>query len=139
MAAWYKDEKIDVVLAPALGGIVLGYEVAKQLGVSRMLFAERVQGRMQLRGLSRGFELRPRERVLIIEDVVCFGDTSCELISLVENSECQVVGIGCIADLRHATKLPCPLRSLTQIQFPVYSADTCPLCDAGVPLTEPDA
>jgi orotate phosphoribosyltransferase len=124
----------DVVMAPALGGIVIGQEVARALGV-RALFAERQDGAMTLR---RGFALAPGERVLVVEDVVTTGGSTRETIDVAIASGGTVVGAASIIDRSGGNQgLAVPYYSLAQLVFPTYQPDSCPLCAAGVPVVKP--
>jgi len=135
LAGFYADAKVDTVVSPAIGGIVIGHEVAKSLGV-RSLFAERVDGAMALR---RGFKLDPGERVLIIEDVVTTGGSVKEVAELVKAAGAELVGFGFIMDRsREPLNLPAPARALLEgREMVTYQPDTCPLCEAGVPIDKP--
>ena len=135
LAEFFKDDKVDVVVSPAIGGIVIGHEVAKALGV-RSLFAERAESGMEFR---RGFRIEPGERVLIIEDVVTTGGSVKEVAKAVTAEGGETVGFGFIMDRsRQPMDLPAPARALLEgRQMQVYQPDTCPLCEAGVPVEKP--
>jgi len=94
IARHFEYNEVEVVLSPAIGGIVVGTEVGRMLG-ARTIFAERKDGKMELR---RGFEIIPGERVLVVEDVVTTGGSTKEVIDLVTNAKGSVVGTGCIVD-----------------------------------------
>ncbi len=128
---------VEVVLSPAVGGIVIGQEVAFFLS-ARAIFAERVEGRMTLR---RGFSLSPGERVLAVEDVVTTGGSVKEVAELAEKAGAVVVGTASLVH-RFAEGAPLPPTShphysLLQIQAPVFPPQKCPLCAQGVPLDKP--
>ena len=89
-----KFTKIDVVLSPAIGGIVVGYEVGRQLGV-KTIFAERVNGDLQLR---RGFEIQSNSNVLVVEDVITTGKSALECLELVNKNKANLLGYCCIID-----------------------------------------
>ena len=127
--------RIDVVIGPALGGIVVAYELARALG-TRGMFAERdTEGKMTLR---RGFDLAPGEQILVAEDVVTTGGSSLEVARLVKERGGVPVGIACIVDRRpEGTVLPLPVIAAVQMQIPVYSPDNCPLCRRGIPYVKP--
>jgi orotate phosphoribosyltransferase len=118
----------DVVVAPAMGGIVVGHEVARGLGV-RSIFTERDGGAMTLR---RGFTLEPGENVVVVEDVVTTGKSTREVIAVVEASGARVVGIASLVD-RSAGKagFEVPFESLMKIAVDAWAAGACPLCAAG--------
>jgi orotate phosphoribosyltransferase len=138
IAAHFRNKSIDVVIAPAIGGIVVGQEVARQLGV-RSIFTERKEDAMQLR---RGFEIKPGERVLVCEDVVTTGGSVIEVIDVVKNYGGILAGVGFIVD-----------RSGGSVRFPVanpsdqiacytteavkYAPDECPLCKSGSTPVKP--
>jgi len=123
-----------VVIGPALGGVVIAYELARVLGV-RGIFAERKEGTMTLR---RGFQIEDGERVLIAEDVVTTGRSSLEVAQVVRTYGAEVVGIACIVDRRvKESVLPFPVVSASRIQIPIYEPVDCPLCRRGIPLVKP--
>jgi orotate phosphoribosyltransferase len=128
IAARWHERDIDVVISPALGGIVIGQEVARALG-ARGLFGEREQGRMTLR---RGFELTPGERVLVVEDVVTTGGSVQEIIRLVHECQATAVGVGVILDRSDGqAHFVVPFQPLATLPVPNYAATLCPLCQQG--------
>jgi len=138
IASQFHAGGIDAVVAPALGGIVVGQEVGRQLNV-RTLFAERGEGVMQLR---RGFEIRQGERVLVCEDVVTTGGSVGEVIAIVNRSGGRVAGVGYIVD-RSGGMVRFPVEA-GGVQYPVltmqvvtYPPDQCPLCQQGLPVVKP--
>jgi orotate phosphoribosyltransferase len=118
----------DSVLSPALGGVIIGHEVAAALGV-HFRFTERKGDEM---GLRRGFSLRQGERVVIVEDVVTTGRSTLETAALATSRGARVVAIGSIID-RTAGRTPfdIPYRALLELDLPSYPAADCPLCQAG--------
>ncbi|GBC97594.1 Orotate phosphoribosyltransferase [bacterium HR17] len=134
-AEWVRrfgDTPIDAVLGPAVGGIVLAFETARQLGC-RYLFAETDNG---CRTLRRGFALHPHERVLIVEDVVTTGSSLKETIALAQARNAQVVGVGVLVD-RGETPLHLPgIRTEVLLRLPLraFLPEECPLCQQGIPL-----
>lgn len=122
----------DTVVGPAMGGILIAYELARQTG-KRMLFTERQDGEMTLR---RGFQVQPGERVLICEDVVTTGISSMETARALEEAGAVVVGIAAIID-RTSGPVALPLYAAYRVEVDTYDADDCPLCQAGVPLVKP--
>ncbi len=121
----------DVVISPALGGIIIGYEVAAHLGV-RSIFAERVNGKLTLR---RGFSIQRNEKVLIIEDVITTGKSTAEICELIREAAGQITSIGCIADRSGgSTDLPVPVSSLLAMDIQSWNASECPLCKKGIDL-----
>jgi orotate phosphoribosyltransferase len=124
----------DVIVAPALGGVVLGYELARQCGTTA-LFVERVDGRFALR---RGFTLGPESRVLIAEDVVTTGLSTRECIACVRAAGAEVVAAACLVDRSAgALGLDVPLVALARLELPVYPADRLPPELAAQPATKP--
>ncbi len=123
-----------LVVSPAIGGIVIGHEVGRALGV-RAVFTEREQGVMKLR---RGFEIAPGERVLVVEDVVTTGKSSLEAAAAVAAAGGRVVGLAAIVDRSGGAKLPHPFRSLVRVKVAVWQPATCPLCRGGAaPAVKP--
>ena len=127
-----KDTDVDVIVGPAMGGIVYAYELGRQLG-KRAIFTERENNVMTLR---RGFEIQKGEKVLITEDVVTTGKSSMETAKVIEELGGEVVGIACIVD-RRVNEIFCPVYSAMQLEISTYEADECPLCKAGIPLVKP--
>jgi orotate phosphoribosyltransferase len=122
------------VVSPALGGIVIGHEVARALG-TRALFAERRDGAFALR---RGFVVEPGEHVAVVEDVFTTGGSTKEVCSAVESARGKVVAVGSLVDrglLPGAFSVPA--RSLLRFAVPSWPAADCPLCGSGVPLEIP--
>ncbi|MDP9068836.1 MAG: orotate phosphoribosyltransferase [Actinomycetota bacterium] len=131
------DEGFDVVAAPAVGAVVLGFATA--LGAdARSIFAERVDGEMSFR---RGFEVAPHERVLVVEDVVTTGGSAREVVDLVKAAGGTVVGVGALLDRsdpsRAADSLGVPLRALMKLEARSWEPSACPLCAANEPLEDP--
>jgi len=124
----------DVVMSPALGGIVIGQEVARALNVPA-IFAERQDGAMTLR---RGFTLAPGARVLVVEDVVTTGGSTRETMDVAMRAGGVVVGAGSIIDRSGGNQgLAVPYSALAQVAFPTYQPDACPLCAAGSTAIKP--
>jgi orotate phosphoribosyltransferase len=135
LADLFKEHAVACVVSPALGGILVGYEVARALGV-RSLFVERDRsGQMALR---RGFELKPGERVLVIEDVWTTGGSTRETIGVVEEEDGLVVAAGALIDRSGGRlELNVPARALLEMDVPSFEPDECPLCRAGGIPTRP--
>jgi orotate phosphoribosyltransferase len=124
----------DLVVSPALGGIVFGYEVARQLGL-RSLFVERVEGRFALR---RGFAIRPGQRVLIAEDVVTTGLSTRECVACCREQGGEVVAACCLVDRSGGkAELGVPLTALATLELPTYPADALPPALAALPAVKP--
>jgi orotate phosphoribosyltransferase len=122
------------VLSPALGGIVIGQEVGRALGV-RALFAERQDGGLVLR---RGFSLSPTDRVLVVEDVITTGGSTRETIAVATAAGARVVGAAALIDRGgDATRLDVPLQTLVRLEVPAYPPDACPMCAQGLALVKP--
>ena len=125
---------VQTVLSPALGGIVIGQEVARALGV-RAIFAERLDGALTLR---RGFSLARGERVLVVEDVVTTGGSTRETIEVARAAGAKVVGAAAIIDRSGGQQgLDVPFHALAAVTFPTYQQDACPMCAAGQPVVKP--
>jgi orotate phosphoribosyltransferase len=123
-----------VVLSPALGGIVIGQEVGRALGI-RAIFAERQEGRLTLR---RGFSLAASDRVLVVEDVITTGGSTRETIEVAAACGASVLGAAAIIDRgTDASRLDIPLYSLVKLEVPTYQPESCPLCAANVPVVKP--
>lgn len=123
-----------VVLSPALGGVVIGQEVARALGV-RAIFAERKEGALVLR---RGFTLAPGERVLVVEDVVTTGGSTRETIEVARAAGADVVGAAAIIDRSGAAaRFDVPFRALATVAYPALKPSNCPQCAAGEPAVKP--
>jgi orotate phosphoribosyltransferase len=134
IAARSQELRPTVVLSPALGGIVIGHEVARALGV-RAIFAERQDGVLMLR---RGFILSERDRVLVIEDVLTTGGSTRETMQVASAAGGQVVGAASIVDRSGgAAHLDVPFHALLTIDLPTYQPDACPLCANGLPVVKP--
>jgi orotate phosphoribosyltransferase len=134
LAAATRHLRPSAVLSPALGGIVIGHEVARALGV-RALFAERFDGALTLR---RGFALSAADRVLVVEDVITTGGSTRETIEVARAAGAQVPGAAAIVDRgTDPARLPVPAYTLVQLDVPTYQPASCPLCATGVPLVKP--
>lgn len=126
--------EMEIVVGPALGGIIVAYELGRQLN-KKAMFAERKEGIMQLR---RGFVIKPGEKVLITEDVVTTGKSTMEVRELVEEKGAEIIGVACIVDRRSKEySLPLPLYSALPMNIKTYSPEECPLCQRGAPLENP--
>ena len=127
-------DAIDLVVSPAMGGIVVGYEMGRQLGVPA-IFAERVEDDFVLR---RGFEIPEGARILMAEDVVTTGKSSRECIACIAANGGRTVAASCLIDRSDgAVDLGVPLYELVRIRAPVYEADALPPELAGVPAIKP--
>ncbi|MBO8159409.1 orotate phosphoribosyltransferase [Thermosyntropha sp.] len=135
IAEKFADEKIDLVIGPAMGGIIVAYEVARQMGVPG-IFTERKDGVMQLR---RGFEIKPGQRVLVVEDVVTTGGSVKEVIEVVKEYKGIVAGVGVLVD-RSGGSVDFGVRKEAVLTMNIQSweASDCPLCAEGkIPAIKP--
>jgi len=135
LAGRVRDVRATVVLSPAIGGIVIGHEVGRALGV-RALFAERQDGQLTLR---RGFTLSERDRVLVVEDVLTTGGSTRETIEVAKAAGAHVVGAASIVNRSggNMVKFDVPLESLLEYSLPTYEPEQCPLCAKGLPVVKP--
>ncbi|UCH11916.1 MAG: orotate phosphoribosyltransferase [Candidatus Omnitrophota bacterium] len=135
LAAKFKGKKIDAVIAPAIGGILVSYELARALG-TRSIFAERKNGQMRLR---RNFEIKKSEKVLVAEDVITTGGSTGEVIDLVKGLGGEVVAAACIIDRSGEKNLfgSIRLNSLCKMRIKTYPAEKCPLCKKNIPVDKP--
>ena len=127
---------IDVVASPALGGLIIGHEVARALG-ARFIFTERdpATSKMTLR---RGFTVTPRERAVVIEDVITTGGSTADVIQTLAAAGADIVGAGSIVDRSggHAD-VGVPRVALTTLQVEAWNPEECPLCQKGIPVVKP--
>ena len=133
LAEKWRDAQIDTVVGPALGGVVVAYELARALG-ARGIFAERKDGLMMLR---RGFGIRPGERVLLVEDVVTTGGSAMEVVEIIKAAGAELVGVSALIDRGGGKAFPCRFEALASVQCPAYEPDECPLCERGEPIVKP--
>ncbi|MGC8805876.1 MAG: orotate phosphoribosyltransferase, partial [Candidatus Ratteibacteria bacterium] len=126
------ERKVDVVIGPAIGGIVLSYALAEIIG-ARSIFAERENGVMCLR---RGFTIDKDESVFVCEDVITTGGSVSEIIDLVRSSGAKLVGVCCLV-LRGTHSLKFPVEYLLRIDVKNYRQDECPLCKNNIPISKP--
>jgi orotate phosphoribosyltransferase len=134
LASKLRDLAPARIVAPALGGVIIGYTVARALGVP-MVFTERKEGEMALR---RGFSIPSGQRVVIVEDVVTTGKSTRETAQVVEAHGGEVVGFASILN-RSGTANPfdAPYRALMEMKLETWPPESCPLCAAGKPLDTP--
>jgi orotate phosphoribosyltransferase len=134
IADFFKSFEIDTVISPAIGGIVVGQEVARQLN-KRSIFAEREDKALTLR---RGFSLSEGEKVLVCEDVVTTGGSVYEVIDIVKNSGAKLVGVGFIVDRSNGkVNFDYPQVSTLKIDATSFLPNDCELCKQGVQLVKP--
>ena len=130
-----KFKKIDLILAPAIGGIIIGYEIGKLLK-KETIFCERVNGKFSLR---RGFFIKKNSRVLIIEDVITTGKSSIECVKLINKANAKLIGFASIIDRsnKKSLKIKKKIVSHLKIDVPVYSQKKLPKTLKSVPITTP--
>jgi orotate phosphoribosyltransferase len=134
IAAKYQEQKPDLILSPAIGGITIGYEVGRMLGC-RAIFAERDEGSLRLR---RGFIINPDERVLVVEDVITTGGSTRETMEVAASQGANVIGAASIVDRSGGTaSLGIDYHSLWSLSVPTYKPEACPLCQTGSKPVKP--
>ncbi len=134
LAGLWSDDRVESVLAPALGGVVLAYIVARALGVPGY-FAERNEERGF--ALRRGFQLARGERVLVVEDVLTTGGSAARVVDLVTALGATPVGIGAIVNRGGYRHESLPVRATWNLDAPIYEPASCPLCASGVAVEKP--
>lgn len=128
-----KDLDIDLVVGPAMGGVVVSYELGRQLG-KEAIFTERKDNVMELR---RGFEVKPGDKIIIAEDVVTTGKSTMETKKVLEALGGEVIGVACIAN-RTKEDIGIPIYSAIDLDIQVYDVDECVLCKEGkIDLVKP--
>ncbi len=134
LAEKYADKGVDVVIGPAMGAVIMAYEVSRHLNVPN-LFTERENGEMTLR---RGFQIEPGQKVLVVEDVVTTGGSVREVIEVVKAAGGEVVGVGSIVD-RTGGKIDfgVPYAAVISMEVTAYEPDECPMCKKGEPVVKP--
>jgi orotate phosphoribosyltransferase len=134
LAARVVDLRPTVVLSPAMGGVIIGHEVGRALGV-RAIFAERVDGELTLR---RGFTLGENDRVLVVEDVITTGGSTKETMQVARAAGAQILGAASIVDRSGGARaFDGPYFALLEVELPTYEPDRCPLCAKGLPVIKP--
>ena len=135
LAQRFTDKEIDLVVGPALGGIILSYEVGRSLGI-RAIFAERENGGFKLR---RGFYVRGGENVLVVEDVTTTGGSVFEVVTLIKESGGVVAGVGSLIDrsTENSQLLSLNHQALLHLPLKAYRQEDCPLCKEGIPIEKP--
>jgi len=130
-----KFKRIDLILAPAMGGVIIGYEIGKLLK-KETIFCERVNGKFVLR---RGFSIKKGARVLIIEDVITTGKSSLECLKLIKKSKAKLIGFASIIDrtTKQSLKIKTRITSHLKIKVPTYKANKLPTELKLIPITTP--
>ena len=134
IANLWKNEDVDLIVGPAIGGIIISYAVAAEMEV-RNIFSERKNGMMKFR---RNLQAKEDERVLIIEDVVTTGGSIREVIDLLEDNNANIVGISSIVDRSNGmVEFGYTFKPLIQLKVDSYQKDECKLCQKGIPINKP--
>ena len=134
LAEQFNGLNIDAVISPALGGLIIGHEVAKALGV-RLIFTERQDGAMTLR---RGFSIAPGETFVVIEDVFTTGGSTREVIEVVKAHGGKVAGVGAIIERSEKEiDFGVPGKYLLKLTIKTFKPEDCPLCKEGLPVYKP--
>ena len=130
-----KFKKIDLILAPAMGGVIIGYEIGKLLK-KETIFCERVNGKFTLR---RGFNIKKNARVLIIEDVITTGKSSLECVKLIKKSKAKLIGFASIIDrsTKQSLKIKTGITSHLKIDVPTYKSNKLPSELKSIPISTP--
>ena len=129
-------KNIDIILSPAMGGIIIGYEIGRLLN-KETIFCERVEGKFKLR---RGFSIKKNSRVLIVEDVITTGKSSLECVKLVKKSKAKILGFACLID--RSSKLSLKIKkhkiiSQVKLEVPTYKKNNLPTYLKKIPITKP--
>lgn len=134
IAAKFRKYGIAVVAGPAMGGVIIAYEVARSLGV-RCIFGEREEGKMKLR---RGFQVKDGEKVLLIEDVVTTGGSIKELAEIIKTAGGEIAGVGAIIDRSGGrTDFGVKFENLMTLNIETFEEGDCPLCKEKIPVVKP--
>lgn len=134
LAEKFKDgDPIDAVISPALGGLIIGHEVARAFGV-RFIFTEKDDAGKTI--LRRGFKIDPGEKLLVIEDVITTGKSTNEVIHLVKQNNGEVAGVGCVVD-RSEKGQTLTIQSLLKISIESWPDAECELCRQNIPAVKP--
>ncbi len=130
-----KIKNIDIILSPAMGGIIIGYEIGKLLK-KETIFCERVSGKFVLR---RGFNIKKNSKVLIVEDVITTGKSSLECVKLIKKARAKLVGFACIIDRSNNKNLKIKKKIVSQIKLniPTYKKNNLPTNLKNIPITKP--
>ena len=128
-------KKIDLILSPAMGGIIIGYEIGKQLK-KETIFCERIKGKFKLR---RGFRIKKKSKVLIVEDVITTGKSSLECAKLITKSQAKVVGFACIINRssKKNLKIKKKIISHLKINVPTFKKNSLPKYMKSIPISVP--
>ena len=128
-----KIKKIDIILSPAMGGIIIGYEIGKLLG-KETIFCERLNKKFALR---RGFSIKKNSKVLIVEDVITTGKSSLECVELIKKFNANLVGFACLIDRTSKKKIKHKIISQVKLKIPTYTKKNLPSHIKDIPVTKP--
>lgn len=135
-AAAFREAQVDVVVGPTTGGIILAFEVARQLGVASAYAERKSDG--PGREIRRGTVFSPGSRVLVVDDILTTGGSVRETLDALEHHPVEVIGVGILVDRSGgAVEFGVPMRALATMQIETWVAEDCPLCAQGVPLVKP--
>ncbi len=126
-------KKIDIILSPAMGGIIIGYEIGKILG-KETIFCERVKKKFRLR---RGFTIKKKSRVLIVEDVITTGKSSLECVKLIKKFKAKLVGFACLIDRSDEKKFKKKIISQIKLKIPTFKKNNLPEKLKKIIITKP--
>jgi len=128
-------KSVDLILAPAMGGLIIGYEIGRLLK-KETIFCERVNGKFKLR---RGFSIKKNSKVLIMEDVITTGKSSMECVKLITNSKAKLIGFACIIDrsTKKTLKIKKKITSHMKIDVPTFKKNKLPISLKSIPITVP--
>lgn len=134
----FRDEQIDVVVGPTTGGIILAFETGRQLGVASA-YAERASDGASGREIRRGTTFEPGSRVLVVDDILTTGGSVRETLAALDGHQVEVVAVGVLVDRSGGATTfgDVPLVAIASQKFDAWDADTCPLCEQGIPLEKP--
>ncbi len=128
-----KFKKIDLILSPAMGGIIVGYEIGRILSIET-IFCERVNKKFTLR---RGFSIKKNSRVLIVEDVITTGKSSLECVKLIKKFKAKLIGFACLIDRSNNEKIKDKIISQVELEIPTYNKKDLPEQLKKIPITKP--
>jgi orotate phosphoribosyltransferase len=133
----FRDRGVDVVAGPTTGGVILAFEVARQLGVAAA-YAERASGSVTAREFRRGTRFAQGARILVVDDILTTGGSVRETLQALNRQPVEVVGVAVLVDRSsEGIDLGVPLHSLATMDIATWEPETCPLCARGIPLTRP--
>jgi orotate phosphoribosyltransferase len=135
MAQKFKDDGVQLVVGPTIGGIIIAYEAAKHLGVDAIYAESSDDGKARV--FKRGFSIEPGTRVLIVDDILTTGRSIYEVIDLCKSYQAEIVGLGLLLDRSGGTvKFNYPLKALATVAAESWEPDKCPLCASKSPITQ---